>query len=66
MFRKTLVALAVTATLGAAALVPTTASAHGWGWGRGVHITLGGPDYAYSCVQWVRIGRNLWTKQYVC
>lgn len=39
MFRKTFIALATTAALGAAALAPTAASAgphHHWGWGPGI------------------------------
>ena len=37
MFRKLALALAASAALGAAALSPTAASAHGWGhrWGHG-------------------------------
>lgn len=37
MFRKLTLALAASAALGAAALAPTAASAHGWGhhWGHG-------------------------------
>jgi hypothetical protein len=64
MIRKTLIALAATATLGVAALAPTAASAHGFGL-RGLHVTIGGPVYS-SCWQWVRVGYNLWAKQYVC
>ncbi len=53
MFRKTILALAATAALGAAALAPTSASAgggggwhhggwgHHWGWGHGYGYGLG-------------------------
>ena len=61
MIRKSMLALAAIATLGAAALAPTSASAwgfkhHGWGWGHGWHGGLGfygaryvdvGPDCYY-------------------
>jgi hypothetical protein len=50
MLRKTMLALATCATLGATALAPTSASAHwhgGWGWGWGyrpfVHVYAPGP-----------------------
>ena len=48
MLRKTILALAAIAALGAAALAPTSASAHGWkfgprfGWGYGYGF---GPTY---------------------
>ena len=56
MLRKTLIALAATAVLGAVALAPTSASAggffkhhhhhHGFGWGPGFGypVYVGGPD----------------------
>jgi hypothetical protein len=67
MLRKTLLAAAAIATVTAAALVPTTASAHykgfGWGWGgwggwgyRG-GIVLAAPlaySYSYNCIGYVR------------
>lgn len=68
MFRKSLLALAAVAALGAAALAPTSASAWhggGWhghhhghhGWHRGVGFGVFGPTYAYGgCVmkkRWV-------------
>ena len=78
MIRKTLIALAATATVGAAALVPTTASAHGihigghgWGHGfgfRGVGFGLTIVDPGYSCLQtqWVRVaGTRSYVKQLV-
>lgn len=49
MLRKTILALATSVTLGAAALAPSAASAHGWGWG-GWHgpffHVYAGPVYA--------------------
>jgi hypothetical protein len=54
MFRKTILALAATAALSAAALAPTSASAgwhghhwghHGWGYGGGFGISLYNPGY---------------------
>jgi hypothetical protein len=57
MLRKLALALAASAALGAAALSPTTASAHGWhggghwghGWGHGAGFGFGpvyaGPQY---------------------
>ena len=55
MLRKTLLALAATAAIGAAALTPTSASAFGWhhgwhgGWhhhfGGGPRLFVGGPAY---------------------
>jgi hypothetical protein len=57
MFRKTAFALATTAALGAAALAPTSASAHyfghhGWGLGVGVGAGLvGAAVVANSCVR---------------
>jgi hypothetical protein len=54
MFRKTMLALGASIALGAAALAPTSASAHGWGhgggwghgWGHGPHfgVFYGGYD----------------------
>ncbi len=44
MLRKSMIALATTATLGAAALAPTTASAHWGGWG-GWHGGWQGPAF---------------------
>jgi hypothetical protein len=75
MIRKTLIALAATATLGAAALVPTAASAkhfghggwgHGWGhgWNRG-GIVLVGPSYS-DCIRYVRVGYRAWRPVNVC
>jgi hypothetical protein len=70
MLRKTFIALAATAAIGAAALVPTVASAkpmgggmhhggfgHGWGHGwRGGVILVGG---GYDCIRYVRYGHRL-------
>jgi hypothetical protein len=56
MFRKSILAFAAVASLGAAALVPTAASAHWhghfWGPRLGVYV---GPGYYDSCLrrQWV-------------
>src|SRR5262245_52144981 len=64
MFRKSILALAAVATVTAAALVPTTASAHykGWGggWGFRTGVLLAAPltygYYApsYSCIGYVK------------
>ena len=79
MLRKTFIALATTAALGAAALVPTVASAkpmgggfhhggfgHGWGhfWRGGVVVVGGG--YDYDCIKYVRVGYRLWRPVNVC
>jgi Spy/CpxP family protein refolding chaperone len=61
MLRKTILALAATAALGAAALSPTAASAHwggGWhhgGWYRGPFVRVyAGPGYGGCMVRrWV-------------
>jgi hypothetical protein len=60
MFRKTVLAVAAVATITAAALVPTAASAKGfkvWGgkyWGYGVGLAIAAPlVYGYSCWRWV-------------
>lgn len=77
MIRKTLIALAATATVGAAALVPTAASAahfgihfghgwgHGWGYGWGPRVVVVGPTYT-DCIQWVRVGYRTWRRMNVC
>ena len=46
MLRKTILSLAAVAALGAAALAPTSASAHGWKFG-GPHFVGGGFGYGY-------------------
>jgi hypothetical protein len=57
MFRKTAFVLATTVALGAAALAPTSASAHGFGhhgWGLGVGIAagvIGSAIVADSCLR---------------
>ena len=57
MIRKSMLALAAIATLGTAALAPTSASAwgyKGWGWGHHHHHHFGlgygfyGPRYVYG------------------
>jgi hypothetical protein len=64
MLRKSILALATCVTLGAAALSPTTASAHGWGgwhggwhgggWYRGPIVRVYGPGYGGCMVRtWV-------------
>jgi hypothetical protein len=75
MFRKTLIALTAIASLSAAALVPSVASArpygfhhgfhgyHGWGY-RGLGIAVLG--VAPSCWQWVRVAPGAFQKVYVC
>ena len=48
MIRKSLLAIAAVATLGTAALAPTSASAWGYkGWGFGPHFGYGGYGYGY-------------------
>jgi hypothetical protein len=72
MFRKTILAVAAIATVSAAALVPTTASAHyRWGgWGLRTGIFLGAPlaygyyNYNYNCVGYVQTWKGL-RKAYV-
>jgi Spy/CpxP family protein refolding chaperone len=71
MFRKTLIALATTATVSAAALVPTAASAkgihmggHGFGL-RGFGITVVDPGYSCLQNQWVRVGKRTYVQQLV-
>ena len=63
MIRKSMLALAAIATLGAAALAPTSASAwgfrhhgFGWGWGHGYY----GASYVYApdCYLVKRINRH--------
>ncbi len=58
MIRKVTLALLAAVALGATALMPSAASAHGWGWhgGFGYHGFYGGPTvvvggYGDSCVQ---------------
>jgi hypothetical protein len=64
MLRKTILALATSLTLGAAALAPTAASAHwgggwhgGWhgGWGHPFLRVYAGPGYYGGCMvrRWV-------------
>ena len=75
MFRKTIIALAATATVSAAAFIPTAASAkgihmggHGWGHGfgfGGFGITVVDPGYSCLQTQWVRVGYRTYVKQLV-
>jgi hypothetical protein len=69
MFRKTMLALAI----GAAALIPTVASAkgphghHGGFFRGGFGITVIDRSYDDSCGwQLVKVGRNLYKRQWVC
>ncbi len=56
MLRKTILAIAATAALAAAALAPTSASAWGWhpgwhggwGWGPGFRVYVGPGYYRYG------------------
>jgi hypothetical protein len=71
MLRKTILAVAAIATVSAAALVPTTASAHyRWGgWGLRTGIFLGAPlayTYNYNCVRWVPTVYGYYVKRNVC
>jgi hypothetical protein len=61
MFRKSVLAFAAVATVAAAALVPTAASAHykGWGgFGFRTGVFLAAPlvyNYSYhNCIRWVQ------------
>jgi hypothetical protein len=75
MFRKTAFALATVAALGAAALVPTEASAkgfkggwghHGWGWGAaGAAALITSAAIASSCYRWVETRYGM-ARVYVC
>ena len=73
MFRKTILAVAAIATVSAAALVPTTASAHyrgGW-WGFRTGVFLSAPlaygyyNYNYNCVGYVTMPSGYVKKVYV-
>jgi hypothetical protein len=78
MFRKSVLALAAVATVTAAALVPTTASAHykGWwggGWGFRTGVYLAAPlayggyySYGYNCIRWVPTVYGYYVKRNVC
>jgi Spy/CpxP family protein refolding chaperone len=69
MIRKTMIAIAATVALSAAALAPTAASAKGFGFGghgfhggwgfRGVGITVVGPTASCMQYQWVETRRGL-------
>ena len=72
MFRKLILALGATAVIGAAALSPTTASAHGWhghhgwhhGWHRGFGVRFVAPAYYGDCyivrrVVWTAYGKRI-------
>jgi hypothetical protein len=67
MFRKLILALGATAVIGAAALSPTAASAHGWHhwhhhyWGGGYYpIYYGGSDcYTVKQVYWNYSGKHV-------
>jgi hypothetical protein len=52
MFRKLALAVVAAASLGAAALTPSAASAHGWGWHGGHHHHHGfyGPGFRVGYV----------------
>ena len=62
MLRKTVFALATIGAIGAAALIPTEASAggfkgfhhhHGWGWGFGAAALITSAAIASNCYRWV-------------
>ena len=71
MFRKLILALGTTAVIGAAALAPTAASAHGWNhgwhhghghyWGGGFYpVYYGGSDcYTVKQVYWNYSGKHV-------
>jgi hypothetical protein len=72
MFRKTAFAITTVAALGAAALVPTEASAKGfkggWGWGLGVGlagVAITSAVIADSCYRWVRTPYG-WARANLC
>jgi hypothetical protein len=71
MFRKLVLALGASAVIGAAALSPTAASAHGWhhhgwhhGWHHGFRVGFFAPPYLRDChierrVVWTRWGKRI-------
>jgi len=68
MLRKTILAIAAVAAVGAAALAPTSASAHGWrfggprfGWGYGFAPTYFAPPpvNCYFVKKWTPFGFQL-------
>lgn len=74
MLRKSAIAVCTLVSLGAAALVPTTASAApftawhggiGLGLGIGSTLMLSGVPY-YNCWRWVRTPLGFWSKTNVC
>ena len=72
MFRKSVLAFAAFATIAAAALVPTAASAHYKGWGFRTGVFLAAPlafgyNYNYyNCVRWVPTVYGYYVKRNVC
>ena len=66
MFRKVTLAIAAIATIGAAALAPTAASAHwkgkGWGWGYGYGY---GAYIAAPVATYVAVDYSCWRKYWV-
>jgi hypothetical protein len=75
MFRKSVLAFAAVATVAAAALVPTAASAHykGWGgFGFRTGVFLAAPlAYSYNynnynCIRWVQTPYGYYVKKNVC
>jgi len=74
MFRKFALAIAATAALGAAALAPTSASAHWhgghhWGYGHGFGIGFYGPTYVaapdcYHVKRPVQFADGSWHKRW--
>jgi hypothetical protein len=67
MIRKSMLALAAIATVGAAALAPTSASAwgyKGWGLGFGPHLGWGHSYYGYAYApRVVHYGHDCWLQK---
>jgi hypothetical protein len=65
MFRKSLIALAAVATVGAAALAPTAASAKPWGKGWHGHHGLYGYGLVGAAIASQAVYGSCWVKRWV-